>query len=404
MSAARCFRWGCGSRWLFEREGALLNGLDLFAGIGGIALGLKRAGLTRTVCYVENEPYCVEVLKRHMCDGQLDDAPVWDDVRTFDGRPWRGYVDIITGGFPCQDLSVAGKRAGIEGSRSGLWFEMLRIIREVRPAIVLVENVPGLLIRGADRVFGDLAESGYCAEWDCIPASAVGANHQRDRVFIVAYTASDGVVVEVANGTEGGRQDVADADTARLAFRQKQKNRQRNLWYTGQAITKSSWWTTEPDVGRLVTRISPWLESDINAHEKCYQKAKSKGIPITQGVRTLWGNKETPEAPSQHQRCLLCGHLMSEMPHESRDGPWHLGQGVKEGKGLCCVRQEVCKLHSHASQNLREEMPECYRAAQCEQTMENRTDRLKALGNAVVPQVAEYIGRRINAWLGREGP
>jgi len=166
----------------------MLNELGLFAGIGGIQLGLKRAGLTKTVCYVENEPYCVEVLRARMRDGWLDTVPIWDDVTTFDGRPWRGCVDIISGGFPCTDISIAGKGAGIEGEKSRLWFDMLRIVREVRPGIVFVENVPGLLVRGADRVFGALAESGYDSVWASILARDVGAPHKRERVFIVAHS------------------------------------------------------------------------------------------------------------------------------------------------------------------------------------------------------------------------
>jgi DNA (cytosine-5)-methyltransferase 1 len=165
-----------------------MNVLALFAGIGGIELGLEATGGFRTVCCVEHDPYAVEVLKARMQEGALEEAPIWDDVTTFDGRPWCGLVDVVTGGFPCQDLSYAGKGAGIkEGTRSGLWSEMLRIIREVRPRYVLVENVPALLSRGLGRVLGDLAASGYDADWDCVAARAVGAPHRRDRILIVAH-------------------------------------------------------------------------------------------------------------------------------------------------------------------------------------------------------------------------
>ena len=129
-----------------QQQPEAINGISLFSGIGGIDLGLKLAMPTyRTVCYVEREPYCVEVLKARIGDGCIDDAPIWDDVRTFNGRPWTGRVDIVAGGFPCQDLSCAGKRAGLECERSGLWFEMLRIVGEVRPRFVFMENVPGIL-------------------------------------------------------------------------------------------------------------------------------------------------------------------------------------------------------------------------------------------------------------------
>lgn len=165
-----------------------LNVLSLFTGAGGLDLGLKLACPdARVVCYVEGEGYAVAVLAARMADGWLDDAPVWSDVRTFDGRPWRGVVDCVVGGFPCQDISLAGKRAGIGGERSGLWREFARVIGEVGPRLVFVENVAALVSDGLDVVLGDLAEMGFDAEWGCVPASVVGAPHGRDRIFILAH-------------------------------------------------------------------------------------------------------------------------------------------------------------------------------------------------------------------------
>jgi DNA (cytosine-5)-methyltransferase 1 len=174
-----------------------VNGISLFAGIGGLDLGLKMAIPDyRTVCYVEIDRYCQGVLISRMHDGGLDPAPVWDDITTFDGRPWHGRVDIISGGFPCQDISSAGKGEGIvDGNRSGLWFEYKRIIRDVRPRFAFVENVPRIFSnnRGRDfgRVVGDLAELGYDSEWCCIPASCVGAPFKGERVFILASNVYD---------------------------------------------------------------------------------------------------------------------------------------------------------------------------------------------------------------------
>lgn len=153
---------------------------SLFAGIGGLDLGLERAGM-KVVWQVENDDYCKRVLAKHWPDVQR-----FDDVRHV-GAHNLDRVDVVCGGFPCQDISNAGRRAGIDGERSGLWSAFHRIICELRPPIVLVENVAALLVRGMGRVLGDLAESGYDAEWDCIPAAAVGAPHIRERVYIVAY-------------------------------------------------------------------------------------------------------------------------------------------------------------------------------------------------------------------------
>jgi DNA (cytosine-5)-methyltransferase 1 len=152
---------------------------SLFAGIGGFDLGLERTGGFKTKWQVEIDSHCQRVLAKHWPDVQR-----YGDIRTVTGVE---RVDVLCGGFPCQDISNAGKCAGIDGERSGLWSEYVRLIRELRPRYVLVENVAALLGRGMGRVLGDLSESGYDAEWDCIPGFAVGSPQIRDRVFIVAY-------------------------------------------------------------------------------------------------------------------------------------------------------------------------------------------------------------------------
>ncbi|WWT39370.1 hypothetical protein [Microcystis phage Mel-JY01] len=163
-----------------------LNELALFAGIGGGILGGSILGW-RTVCAVEIDPYARGVLCARQNDGYLSPFPIWDDIRTFDGRPWSGIIDIITGGFPCQDISIAGKGGGIESERSGLWSEMYRIIREVMPKYVYIENSPFLRTRGIEVIFQNLADCGYNAEWGIVPASAVGAPHERKRLWILAH-------------------------------------------------------------------------------------------------------------------------------------------------------------------------------------------------------------------------
>jgi len=162
-----------------------MNELALFAGAGGGILGGHLLGW-RTVCAVEWEQYPASILCARQNDGLLPPFPIWDDVQTFDGRPWQGIVDVVSGGFPCQDISAAGKGTGIDGERSGMWREMARIIREVRPRFVFVENSPMLTSRGLGTVLGDLAAMGFDARWGVLGAADVGANHQRDRIWIVA--------------------------------------------------------------------------------------------------------------------------------------------------------------------------------------------------------------------------
>lgn len=176
--------------------------LALFAGAGGGILGGKLLGW-RTVCACELNPYCRAVLLARQRDGIFDPFPIWDDIRTFDGLPWRGAVDVVSGGFPCQDISALGKGAGIDGPKSGLWREMARIIGEVRPRFAFVENSPMLVQRGLARVLGDLAELRFDARWGIMGADEVGAPHICKRIWLVAFAAA---------APDGGHEDVGDAD------------------------------------------------------------------------------------------------------------------------------------------------------------------------------------------------
>lgn len=197
---------------------------SLFAGIGGLDLGLERAGMN-CVWQVEIDDYCQRVLKKHW-----PDVPRWDDVCTFP-PPGDWSCDLICGGFPCQDISDAGKRAGIDGERSGLWREFARIIRVVRPRFVLVENVAALLRRGMGRVLGDLSACGYDAEWDVFAASDFGAPHIRERVFLLAYPSGSGLAKRQGEDASGAGEDCRAQPFG------------------------SDWWATEPDVGRVANGI-----------------------------------------------------------------------------------------------------------------------------------------------------
>ncbi len=240
--------------------------LSLFTGVGGGLLGTKLLGWT-CVCAVEIEPYCQEVLVRRQADGWLDPFPIWPDVRTFDGTAWRGRVDVVTAGFPCQPFSLAGKRKGADDERNG-WPDTARIIGEVRPRYALLENVPGLLRSGYfGTVIGDLAALGYDARWDVFSASECGAPHQRDRLWIRCENTGpdcggrdrleelDGAALQDpadrnprGRHADGLRDEVSDADRAR----------REGLLGTVRASSEHAelgggrWWQAEPAVGRVV--------------------------------------------------------------------------------------------------------------------------------------------------------
>jgi len=170
--------------------GGSFRELALFAGVGGGLLGSLALGW-ETICAVEIDPFCRSVLCKRQNQGLLPVFPIWDDVRTFDGKPWRGLVDIVSGGFPCQDISCAGKGDGLQGKRSGLWYEMERIVRDVRPRFVFVENSAALIVRGLQDILGSLAKLGFDAEWGVVSAADAGAPHLRKRVWILAYSGGD---------------------------------------------------------------------------------------------------------------------------------------------------------------------------------------------------------------------
>jgi len=203
-----------------------LRELALFAGAGGGILAGKLLGW-RTVCAVESAPFPRRVLLARQKDGLLERFPVWDDVRTFDGKPWAGNVDIITGGFPCQNISSAGNAAGIKGKKSGLWQEMARIIREVRPRFVFLENTPMLTTRGIQFVLGDLAQMGFDAKWGVLGARHSGAPHKRDRIWIVAHTSLERLLLAKGKVSPG--------------------------W---NGAVNSDWWCSEPRLGRVADGVA----------------------------------------------------------------------------------------------------------------------------------------------------
>jgi len=238
-------------------EKEFLNELALFAGAGGGILGGHLLGW-RTVCAVEWDTYAASVLVARQNDRILPPFPVWDDVQTFDGKPWKGIVDVVSGGFPCQDISAAGKGAGIDGERSGMWSHMARIVGEVRPRFVFVENSPMLVGRGLTRVLGDLASLGYDARWDIVGAADVGAPHQRDRIWIVATDADSNGKHDVTIDAKmaSASQSVADADSTQCERGGVSIGAQSQHANAG----RPGWWASEPAVDRVANGVAARMD------------------------------------------------------------------------------------------------------------------------------------------------
>jgi DNA (cytosine-5)-methyltransferase 1 len=277
---------------------------SLFAGIGGFDLGFERAGF-KTVWQVEINEYCRKVLARH-----FPDAERYADIRECGAHNLKP-VDVICGGFPCQDISNAGLRAGIDGERSGLWFHMHRVIRELRPRFVVVENVAALLGRGMGRVLGDLSEIGYDAEWQIISAADVGAPHLRERIWVVAYPKRDRLQAG------GSGRDSGDAEV--------RIRREREGLLQAPEIAGGG-----SDKDELAHSASVGCEGS--------------------GQPAIWGDS-TPacEGETNHAFAVSIGNQWSVEPNVGR-----VAHGVPA-----------------------------------------RVDRLRALGNAVVPQIPELIARRL---------
>ena len=216
----------------------MLRELALFAGGAGGILGSLLSGF-RTECAVENDPRCIESLLRRQKDGCLPTFPIWDDVRTFDGRHWKGDIEVVTGGFPCTDISCAGKGDGITGSRSGLFFEMLRIIEEVRPVFVLSENSQELRTRGLGAVLTGFARLGYDARWGVLGARHVGANHWRKRLWIIAADAHRGGKRAFGINAKMARTPAPDGVVEQPSHSDSERNDKRVLSIGAQKTPKS---------------------------------------------------------------------------------------------------------------------------------------------------------------------
>jgi DNA (cytosine-5)-methyltransferase 1 len=298
--------------------------IDTFSGIGGFSLAARWLGGIETVQFVEREPYCQRILAKHW-----PTVPIHDDICTFNPAP--GSADIVCGGFPCQDISTAGKQAGIkEGTRSGLFYELMRVIRLVGPRYVVLENVAAITSNGMDAVLGTLAEAGFDAEWACIPAADVGACHRRDRWWCVAYAPhllSDGQ--QIGHAGESGVSAVSEFGDGCGA---------------GDAADASGSGSSD----RLPTGISAMGKKGGNGMEPKFQRHCAE-----------------PPHP-HHQR------------QQKRQPP-----AIAGGEGWAGWGDAPRRLNPNWRSYLSKPV-----LCRGDDGLSGRVDRLRALGNAVVPQVA----------------
>jgi DNA-cytosine methyltransferase len=386
--------------------------LALFAGAGGGILGGYLLGW-QTVCAVEIEDYARRVLFARQRDGILPRFPIWDDIRTFDGRPWSGRVDIVSGGFPCQDISVAGKGAGLTGERSGLWSEMARIIGEVRPRFAFVENVPALTGRGLGTVLGDLADLGYDARWCVLGADDAGAPHHRKRIWILAYT-----------GCERRQQD------ARSASCHEEENERRTAKHNnesasngeGENVSHPSRPIEQPRAGRGRVRQGDTVLAESTDDRSGRRKQQSKGgkgagnVADTEAQRrdhgatanertsggesdalgdsgevlaqpTLDGRKPRRQSDTEEGPRTMRGHgTQTDVTEENRGGSgagnvqwWSVEPGLG---GTSDGMAEVLDLSGVLAEGWEMDTPKIA------EKIKNRVDRLKCIGNGQVPQTA----------------
>jgi DNA (cytosine-5)-methyltransferase 1 len=347
-----------------------MNVLDLFSGIGGFSLGLERAGF-RTVAFCEIEPYARRVLAKHW-----PEVPCYDDVRTLTADRLKAdgiSVDVICGGFPCQDISVAGKQAGIRAeTRSGLWSEIARLTSELRPRFVIVENVSNLLSGPSEQpggwfgtILGDLAALGYDAEWHCIPASAVGAPHRRDRIWIIAH--ATGSEQQGYRRSELHEQKRRDTESRRQNIRQENGETSSDF---PRSNDKTMADTTRQYDGKCHAATVPGQESELRSCSFPFYVADADSFdggarrtrgPDSSSARECESEWKIPNASCQLSYRIWAISQQARLAEPANGGWWISEPDVgRVANGVPC-----------------------------------RVDRLRCLGNAVVPQIPEIIGRAI---------
>lgn len=258
----------------------MLNGLDLFTGIGGITVALEP--WVRPIAYCENDRYAQCVLASRMAGGDIPCAPIWSDVKTLTRRELPAVdIDIITGGFPCQDISVAGTGAGLGGERSGLFFEIIRLTRDLRPRFVFLENVPAITVRGLDCVLLEITTLGYDARWTIVSAAEVGALHLRERWFLLAHSNDKGSWA--SNGIP------SDTDSKAIRPQSIQGAIRESSGWSAQSVqerafTGASEGLAKPSVDRTGDGIPYRVDRDRGLGNSVCPQAARKAFKILSGI------------------------------------------------------------------------------------------------------------------------
>lgn len=353
----------------------MLNGLDLFSGIGGLSLGLSP--WVKPLAYCEKDQYCQAVLLSRMSDLQITRAPIWDDVTTLlPSMLPRQTIDIIYGGFPCQDISSAGNRDGLDGKRSQLYWELHRLVREVCPRWVFLENVQAIRTNGLLTVVRSLTDLGYDCRWTCVSASEIGAPHHRKRWFLLAYS-----------------------DVKRLQSKRTKWKPEKDTEFTN-----SIWWKSQPNMGRVVYGVPIELDAliegdDFEKNEQSYFEEAHTEVGFVKGqiLRKMWIDREIAEtSPELYYDDLR--NIMPEMPQRSSHCRPFMGSWIKEGSelhdlwcGFYAAREQVEQAMWQAKLLVRIGEEKCRKAMETS----NRVGRIKALGNAVVPAQATKAFKKL---------
>ena len=362
--------------------------LDLFSGIGGFSLGMEKTGGFETVAFCEIEPFCHKVLKKHW-----QDVPIYNDIKelTYEKMQADGIEPtVITGGFPCQDISVAGEQKGIIGERSSLWSEYARLIEDVQPTWAIIENVPTLRSKGLALVLQNLSEIGYNAEWHCIPCSTVGGLHRRDRIWIIAYpmenprcTFGQRSFIEGENEDEVGEGNANQYQRSSSTSRDDRRTQETEEGNVGN--TKHN--------GSSTSEVKGSYEEAVPGREKRQNQAvKSEGTNIRGTIsQSIVSNRTVSNSMCEG---LERGRFSTDNGRQVKEGQkgtygsTSKSSGIKGEPKHIITREQIERFAQYAKTQWTTE-PKLDRVAY---GISNRVHRLKGIGNAVVPQIPQFLG------------